>query len=158
MEANQATSAPQPPSRSLVIAGSMTGDTAQQRTPLTGVSTGEHHPPLRVFAPISYCVPAQGWDMTPCELKPLSWYLTDNQVANIIYAVYREVDFGGWKKFANNVAEAHVYFHPPYGYAARALGYTNQDEVSTSLAEVELRNGESVPVEQHFDADDIMQL
>ena len=142
MEANQATSSPQPASRVV---------------PSTDI-TMDNQANLRKFAPISYCVPAQGWDITPCELKPLSWYLTDNQVASIIYAVYSEVDFGRWKDFADKVGEAYVYFHPPYGHAARGLGYKNQDESLTLSAPVEHGDEDPAPVEQQFDANDIMQL
>ena len=123
-----------------------------------GVSTSEHNPPTRMFTPISYCVPARGWDLTPSELRPLSWYLTDNQVANIIYAVYDEEEIGRWNMFAENVEEAYVYFHRPYGYSARELGYRNHGESSVWLPSARSSDQKSPSVEQRFDAGDVVQL
>ena len=117
--------------------------------------TSERGPSMRSFTPVSYCVPPWEWDLTPSELKPLSWYLTDRQVANIIYAVYDEEEIGQWRMFAKKVDEAYVYFHSPYGHVARELGYDNGDGLSAWLPSMKLTNdkedNEELPMEQRLD-------
>lgn len=79
-------------------------------------------------------------------------------MANIIYAVYTEEDIGRWNMFAENVEEAHIYFHRPYGYAARELGYRNYDESSAWLPSARRDGKDDPPAEQHFNAEDVVQL
>ena len=150
MEADRARMHPQSPST--------TGAEIKHGSSDAAVSTGEHRVPTRTFTPITYCVPAEKWDLTPSELRPLSWYLTDNQVANIIYAVYNEEEIGRWNMFAENVKEAYVYFHHPYGYPARELGYRNYGESLVWLPPAKSGGKESLPVKQHFDAGDVVDL
>lgn len=120
---------------------------------VTGSFAGEEAALTPAFTPVSYCVPIWGWDLTPSELRPLSWYLTETHVANIVYAVYDEEEVGRWKMFADVVDEAYVYFHPPYGYAARELGYRNREEVlSAWLPPTESDDdGKSLSVGRRYD-------
>ena len=158
VQADQARSRPQSLSASSTVAAPVAANVMEQPPKTKSAFMTGHRPPTRIFTPISYCVPVREWDVTPADLKPLSWYLTDSQVANIIYNVYTEEDIGRWNMFADNVEESPIYFHRPYGYAARELGYRNYDESSAWLPSARRDGKNNGSVEQCFDAEDVMQL
>lgn len=128
-------------------------DSPSKATPSAKARAKAPVSPSRRFPPTRFNVPASGWDLTPKDLLPLDWYITDQMVATTIDSIYVEQEIGGWHMFHDNVSDADCYFSPPYSYVARTYGYRNPGESSVR----EPQDDEAL-VEQAFDADDVLPL